>query len=130
MSCRKLTESSERIKLIALLEDFSNKYLMDLNNVSWKTFQNVHASSEVVSSLFTEAEDTKTLMTEFHSHLQSLKSDPGNSGKWLLLVRSYYLVAPYCEDLNRHELVSSEDYIGIRMLLPAVFDRILIPSAL
>jgi hypothetical protein len=69
-------------------------------------------------------------MKEFHSHLQALKQDPDNSGQWLLLLRSYYLVAGYCEDLDERDVVGSDDYIGIRMLHPAVFDRILIPDAL
>jgi len=123
-------ESSQRIKLIELLEKSSAQYLAALETVSWKSFSAVQASPEIVASLVNEVEDTKTLMRQFHTYLQALKEDPGNSGQWLLLLRSYYLIAPYCEDLDERDIVGSDEYIGIRMLLPAVFDRILIPDAL
>jgi hypothetical protein len=118
----------ERFKFIALLEGNAEKYASSLNAVSWKSFSAVSGSPEIIASLTTEAEDTKALMKEFLAQLRVLKQSPNDAGAWLLLLRSYYLVAPYMDDLNDRGIVKADEYIGLRLLLPVVFDRILLPA--
>lgn len=119
--------TAERLKLIALLEENAQKYTSSLEAVSWKSFSTVSGSPEIVAVLTTEAEDTKVLMREFLAQLRVLKKNPRNTGAWLLLLRNYYLVEPYMEDLNERHVVRSDAYIVIRLFLRVVFDRILIP---
>ncbi len=118
--------AAERIKIVALLEENAQKYIFSLETVSWKSFGAIGGSPEIVAALLTEAEDTKVLMREFLAQLRILKQNPRNTGAWLLLLRSYYLVEPYMDDLNERQVVKSDAYIGLRLLLRVVFDRILI----
>lgn len=119
----------QRIELLSMLEKYGGRYLGELETVSFKSFEHIQGPGAIVASLVTEAEDSKIMMREFISRVKALQKDPDNIRSWLLLIRNFYVIADYAEDLNRRQIVKSTDYVGVRMLMPAVLDRILIPNA-
>lgn len=119
----------QRLQLLGMLEQYGGKYLAELETVSFKSFEGVTASGPVVAALVTEAEDVKVLMREFIAQVKALRKNPQNSQGWLLLVRNFYIVEQYMADLERFKVMKSTDYVGVRMLMPAVLDRILLPGA-
>jgi hypothetical protein len=121
--------AAERLELLLLLEEFTAEYLRSLESVSYQSFGRVNAPPEYVASLVTEVEDAKTLLQEFRSQIAALKKDPGSTRNWLLLLRNYYVVSHYLDDLSVRGLVKSKGYLGIRMVLAIVLDRIVIPAA-
>jgi len=118
----------QRLVIVGALKPLCREYIDSLESTSWKDFGSTSQSGEIVASLMTELEDTKILMNDFLKKLQNLEHNPNHYESWLLLVRNFYLVAPYMVDLDERGVVKSTAYIGLRLWLPFVFDGILLPS--
>ena len=120
----------DRMALLARLEKLALDYSAALNTVTSADFRNLSAPPDHVAALANEVESTKTLMREFAGQIRILKQYPDNTGGWVLLLRNFYIVEPYMDDLYRAQLVKSDAYIGLRLYLPIVFDRIVLPTYL
>jgi hypothetical protein len=123
-----LMPTSERLKMLDLLEKLATGYSAEIETVTWKSFENIRAEPSVISSLTTSAEDVKALMRVFVSQIRGLKETPDDRRSWLLLVRNFTVMGDTLVDLDRYRIVKSQDYVGIRILMRPVFDKILLPD--
>jgi hypothetical protein len=119
----------DRIALLEMLDTFSRKYLSAVEAVNFESFEGLNIPPPSVAALTGELDDVKTMMRENIALMQALQTDPGREQYWLLLARNFYRSLGYVEDLARFKIVHSTDYIGVRTLMSAVFDRILLPEA-
>jgi hypothetical protein len=117
-----------RLGLIDLCEGPAIKYLAAIESVSFKSFEGLDIDAPVVHSLTLEAEDIKALMRGIIANLKVLRAQPEDAKRWMLLVRDYYAIEGYIEDLERFRIVRSSDYMGLKMMMPFVFDGILLPA--
>jgi len=116
----------QRLTLLHELRSNGQKYLASLEAASWKDFESTNKSGGIVAALVTELEDVKVLIKDFMRRINYLENNLEDYESWLMLVRNYYLVAPYMDDLDNRGIVKSDAYIGLRLWLPFVFDGILL----
>lgn len=120
--------AADRLSLLGILDKHSAEYQSALDATSWQDFKDIEAPPEHIASLMSELESTRTMMREFRKQLPRLKANPNDDEAWLLLLRSYYLAAPYIDDLDERGIVKSDSHLGLRLLLPPVIDGILLPK--
>lgn len=116
----------ERVKLIDLLEKMATSYLTEVKNISWLTFKGKNLPADHVAALNTEASDVKTMIESFLVQLRALRRDHFNTKRWVILTREFFLMSSYAEDLDRNEIVASQDYVRLRLFMPFVFDRVVL----
>lgn len=118
---------SERLRLLSSIEIFAEAYLAEVSRVSWLTFRNREdLPADQAVSLFSEARDFTGAMRSILDQVPQIREDPFSLRSWVVIAREVSLMMPYMDDLNNKSVVKSQDYIGIRLLMPEVFDRIIV----
>lgn len=118
---------SERLQLLSSIQMFAETYFAEVSHVSWLTFRDREdLPAEQAVSLFSEAQDVTGAMRSILDQVPKVREDPFSLRPWVVMAREVSLMMPYMDDLNNKRVVKSQDYIGIRLLMPEVFDRIIV----